>query len=163
MTENNQGGVGPKMGPETEETLRVLATLPTPDGLEERVHAALKNASRTAEVLSWPSSGGSARGWINGPWMRGAAAAAIVFGVMGGSWAVYSHVEPAPLPQAITQPRVVAPRGGFSSATAMRTPTTLNGPTVQQKEVNAAAKPQAPSIQKKPKAKKRAAAKMSAR
>ena len=140
MTEKNQIGVRQGMHSETEDTLRLLAKLPAPDGLEGRVHSALKNASRSAEVLSWPGSGGSARGWVNSPLMRGAAAAAIVLVVMGGGWEVYSHIQPAPLPQAITQPHVVAPRGGFSSANAIRTPTTLNGPTVKQSEVNAATK-----------------------
>lgn len=139
MNMNNQFGAQPGMHSETDDTLRLLAKLPVPDGLEERVHASLKHTSRSAEVISWPSSGGSARGWMNGPLMRGAAAAAIVLVVMGGSWAMSSYVHPAPIPQAIAQPRVIAPRGGFSSANAMRTPTTLNGPTVQPSEVKAAA------------------------
>lgn len=155
MSDNNQIGVSQGMHSETEETLRLFAKLPAPDGLEERMHSALKNAPRTADVLSWP---GSAGGLWNGQFMRGVAAAAIVMVVLGGSWAVSSHVSPGPLTQAITQPHVVAPRSGFSSANAMRTPTTLNGPTVQPSEVKAATKPQAQNPQKKLKARKRAAA-----
>ena len=164
MTEKNEIGVRQGMHSDAEETLRLLAKLPVPNGLEERVHSALKNAPRTAEVLSWPGTGGSARGWIHRPLMQGAAAAAIVMLVLGGSWAVSSHVQPAPLPEALTQPRVVAPRSGFSSANAMRTPTTLNGPTVKQSELKAATKPLAQDSQKKKlKAKKPRAAETSAR
>lgn len=159
MTDNNQIGVRQGMHSETEETLQLLAQLPAPADLEERLHAALKKAPRTGEVLSWPGSGGLARGWINGPFLRGAAAAAIVMVVMGGSWAVYSHVQPAPVPQAIAQPRVIAPRNGFSSANAMRTPTTLNGPTVKQPtaDVSTKATATAQNSAKKTKRKRHAA------
>ncbi|MGB7546973.1 MAG: hypothetical protein WBM14_04420, partial [Terracidiphilus sp.] len=60
---------------------------------------------------------------------RGAAAAAIVFVVAGGGWGVYSRVQPAQATKVIAMPRVAAP-SGFSSAGAMRTPQTLNGPVL---------------------------------
>lgn len=111
-----------------EETLRLIAKLPAPAGLEDRVHAALRIAPRHGRVLAWPTAlqPGSA-------WMRSAAAAAIVFVVAGGGWGVYTHVQNAqhgqPAKVIVMPPRLVPP-GGFSGAGAMRTPQTLPGPTV---------------------------------
>jgi hypothetical protein len=61
--------------------------------------------------------------------MRSAAAAAIVFVVAGGGWGVYSHVQ-QPQAKVIVMPMHVSIQGGFSSAGAMRTPNTLNGPVI---------------------------------
>jgi hypothetical protein len=110
-----------------DETLRIIASLPAPEGLEDRITEAMSKAPRTASVLPWPSE--FRRGWVHNAMARGAAAAAIVFVVGGGGWGVYSRVHPAQAPKVIAMPRVVAP-GGFSSAGAMRTPQTLNGPTL---------------------------------
>jgi hypothetical protein len=107
--------------------LRVIASLPVPDGLEDRVHSALRGARRTASVLPWPAAQARGRGWMHGTLGRTAAAAAIVFVVAGGGWGVYSHVQPSAAPKVIAMPRVASP-GGFSSANAMRTPQTLEGP-----------------------------------
>jgi hypothetical protein len=122
---------------EAEVTLRLIASLPAPEGLEDRVTVGLRAArlsaapgkgSRTAHILSWP-----ARPRLESNWMRSAAAAAIVFVVVGGGWGVYSRVQPAqPARVIVLPPRVAAP-GGFSSAGAMRTPQTLNGPVVTHK------------------------------
>ena len=109
-----------------EATLRLLANLPAPKGLEDRVMAGLKAAPRTARVLHWPSVLHP-----TGSWMRGAAAAAIVFVVAGGGWGVYTRVQPGPTTKVIVMPRAGAGRG-FSSAGAMRTPQTVNGPLVAQ-------------------------------
>ncbi|HTC56307.1 MAG TPA: hypothetical protein VK706_07860 [Candidatus Sulfotelmatobacter sp.] len=119
---------------EAEETLRLLANLPTPEGLEARVHLAIKQAPRSGAVLSWPHSSGSKSAWANSPFARGAAAAAIVAAVMGGCWEVYTRVQPAPSPNTYAMPRVAAPNG-FSSANAMRTPRTLNGPVISPGQV----------------------------
>jgi hypothetical protein len=111
-----------------EETLRIVAVLPAPAGLEDRVHAALRNAPRRGRVLAWPEALRPQSGW-----MRTAAAAAIVFVVAGGGWGVYTRVEqnrPGKLPgKVIVMPRLGAP-GGFSGANAVRTPQTLTGPIV---------------------------------
>lgn len=104
-------------------TLRLIAGLPAPEGLEDRVKARLQNAP--GNVLHWPLSGS----WIQKTWARGAAAAAIVVVVAGGSWQVYSRVQPKQAQIAI--PRVVG-SGGFSSANAVRTPKTLDVPMVTQ-------------------------------
>lgn len=119
-----------------EETLRLLAKLPAPEGLEDRVMAGLKSAPRGARVLSWPAAlrpGGS--------WMRAAAAAAIVFVVAGGGWGIYSRVGPPQAPRAIALPPHAG--GGFSTAGAMRTPETVKGPVVTKAGV-AQAVPQKP-------------------
>jgi hypothetical protein len=106
-------------------TLRLIARLPAPEGLEDRVHAALAKAPPRARILPWPLG----RRWMHGSVARGAAAAAIVCLVAGGAWEVYSRVAPASVPKAIAMPRV-GPSGGFSSANAMRMPKTLNMPTL---------------------------------
>jgi len=114
---------------DAEATLRLIANLPAPEGLEDRVKAGLRSAPRTARVLQWtgelrPSSGFAA------DWMRGAAAAAIVFVVAGGAWGIYSRVQPTPSARGIVMPARNGAGGGFSNAGAMRTPQTLNGPVV---------------------------------
>jgi hypothetical protein len=112
-------------GRAADETLRLIASLPGPEGLEDRVKVALSTASRRGRILHWPA--GSAGGdWIHRTGSRCAAAAAIVAVVAGGGWGVYSRVQPAPTSRAIAMPRVTAP-GGFSNAGAMRTPQTLTG------------------------------------
>ena len=108
-----------------EATLRLIAGLPAPEGLEERVRARLAAAPRGSRILSWPGALG-----LDSGWMRSAAAAAIVCVVAGGGWAVYSRVEhPQPARVIVLAPRGPA-QGGFSSAGAVRTPQTLNGPVV---------------------------------
>jgi len=114
---------------EAEKTLRIIASLPAPEGLEDRVNAALQRAPRGARVLPWPTRLRTGRGWVHSGLARSAAAAAIVFVVAGGGWGVYSRVQPAQTPKVIVMPRGAAP-GGFSSAGAMRTPQTLNGPVL---------------------------------
>lgn len=108
-----------------EATLRLIARLPAPVGLEERVRAGLAARPRGGRVLAWPAVLSLESGW-----MRAAAAAAIMFVVAGGGWGVYSRMEQRQPPRVI----VLAPRGpaqgGFASAGAVRTPQTLNGPVV---------------------------------
>ena len=112
-----------------EETLRLLAQLPAPEGLEDRVMAGLKSAPRSGRIVRWPVALQPAGGWL-----RGAAAAAIVFVVAGGGWGIYSRVQPAQSGRAVAMPPHVGAGGGFSSAGAMRTPETLKG-TVLTKPV----------------------------
>ena len=113
-----------------EDTLRLIANLPAPAGLEDRIHAGLlahahsrRSASR---VLAWPATSTAGRAW-----MRSAAAAAIVFVVAGGGWGVYSRVQQPQAAKVIVMPHVSAP-GEFTNAGAMRTPKTLNGPVLIQ-------------------------------
>jgi hypothetical protein len=130
-----------------EATLRLIAKLPAPDGLEDRVNAGLKSAPRTGRILVWPAMLHPAGGW-----MRGAAAAAIVFVVAGGGWGIYMRVQPNLPAKVIVMPRSGA-GGGFSSAGAMRTPQTLKPPVVAEpvtRPTEAAQPVEAQPVQVKP-------------
>lgn len=116
-----------------EDTLRLIASLPAPAGLEERVHKALRAAPRSGRVLAWPA-GFRARTVMQNHWMRAAAAAAIVFVVVGGGWGVYSRVQPGPAGKVIVMPQRAPSSGGFGGAGAIRTPQTLPGPKVRDQE-----------------------------
>jgi hypothetical protein len=110
-----------------EETLRLIASLPAPEGLEKRIEAGLRVAPRRARILPWPAR-------LDNAWVRVAAAAAIVFVVIGGGWGVVSLVQPSQPARGNSVPPVIAPHGtapgGFSNAGAMRTPQTLDHPVV---------------------------------
>jgi len=134
MTTNPHNSIHTAFTPgSAEETLRVIANLPVPAGLEERVHGALRSAPRRGRVLAWPEGFRPQNGW-----MRTAAAAAIVFVVAGGGWGVYTRVEQNRPAKVLVIPRIAAP-GGFSGASAVRTPQTLSGPMVVAAPVDTAA------------------------
>jgi hypothetical protein len=140
MSYPNQDGFSKDSGAgEAEQTLRLIATLPAPQGLEDRVNAGLRSAPRRARVFAWPRPFSPAGGWL-----RGAAAAAIVFVVAGGGWGIYSRVQPGQPTQGSAVPRVGAP-GGFSEGGAVRRPQTLVGPVVTAPAPAATPKPKAPS------------------
>jgi hypothetical protein len=143
-------------GPEVEATLRLIAALPAPAGLEDRIHAALGSALDSAaaqkrkpgRMLAWRSTLGTGGVLRSGPgsaptgaWMRSAAAAAIVFVVAGGAWGVYSRVQPRQPGRVISVPTQVEAHGSFAGAGAIRTPQTLNGPVITH-PVKAHAAPQ---------------------
>jgi hypothetical protein len=107
-----------------EETLQLIARLPAPEGLEDRVKTGLKTAPRAGRILHWPASLRPTASWV-----RGAAAAAVVFVVAGGGWGIYMRVQPTQPARVLVMPHA---GGGFSSAGAMRTPQTLNGPILAQ-------------------------------
>src|SRR6185437_4083205 len=106
---------GPDAGYEA--TLHLVTHAPLPEGLENRVNAALETAPRRARILEWPI----AEVWISG-WIRATAAAAIVVVVAGGGWGVFRHAQqhaPAKV-NVMPAPQVTAPAvGGFSSAGAV--------------------------------------------
>jgi hypothetical protein len=140
---------GPDCG---EDTLRLIAGLPAPAGLEERVHKALRAAPRSGRVLAWPARF-HARTVMESNWVRAAAAAAIVFVVVGGGWGVYSHVQPGPAGKVIVMPQRMPTAGGFSGAGAIRTPETLPGPKVSEQGTKGPSHPgrdQGPQTAKKP-------------
>jgi hypothetical protein len=112
-----------------EETLRMIARVPAPHGLVDRVQAHLRTSPRHSLVMSWRPG---FNGWMCSPAVRGAAAAAIVCVVAGGGWSIYSHVQPAPTAKVIETPARVGNSGAFSNAGAMRKPDTLNGPVLAQ-------------------------------
>jgi hypothetical protein len=125
-----------------EETLRLIARISAPEGLEERVQEGLRAATGTASgrarILRWPVALRLENVWMQNL-ARTAAAAAIVAVVVGGGWSVCSRFQPTQPSSAIAVPQRGAGQtgqpgqpgqGGFSSAGAMRTPQTLNGPIV---------------------------------
>jgi hypothetical protein len=130
---------GSGMG-EFEETLRLIASLSVPEGLEERVqaglHAETSTVSRRARILRWPVMPRVENAWMQNL-ARAAAAAAIVAVVVGGGWGISSRFQPAQPSSAVAVPPRSAGQnghtgqGGFSSAGAMRTPQTLNGPIIE--------------------------------
>ena len=132
-----------------EETLRLIAGLPAPEGLEDRVHEALRAAPRTARVLAWPENPRWAMRRQSG-WLRSAAAAVIVFVVVGGGWGVYTRVQHGQPAKVIVMPSPTPAAGGFSGAGAIRTPQTLQGPTVNQPARPA---PDQPAVKTRPQAK----------
>jgi hypothetical protein len=114
-----------------EDTLRLIASLPAPEGLADRVQSGLRHTSPTGRVLNWRTPLRPSGGWMQSTMARGAAAAAIVCVVAGGGWRIYSSVQPAPAAKVVAMPPRVAPRGGgFSQAGAKRVPQTLDGPVL---------------------------------
>lgn len=109
---------------EAEATLLLIARLPAPGGLEDRVQAGLRSAPRKARILSWPGPLPLAGGWL-----RAAAAAAIVIVVAGGGWGIYSRVQPSQPMRGVAGPHIGG-TGGFSEGGAVRRPQTLVGPVV---------------------------------
>jgi hypothetical protein len=111
-----------------EEILRVIATMPAPEGLEDRVKARLRVSPGRATVIAWPFS--SAESWMRSAGMRAAAAAAIVMVIAGGGWGVYSHIQVAPVPTAAVDQQTPNDAGRFSTAGAKHVPQTVEGPVV---------------------------------
>lgn len=115
-----------------EETLRLIAHVPVPVGLEERVYSALSAAPRNGKLLSWPHALDSAPFSGASAWLRAAAAAAIVFVVAGGGWGVYRRVQ-HPSSKVIAMPAAQPTAdGGFSAAGAIRKSHTVKGPVLVQ-------------------------------
>ena len=126
------------------ETLQLIARLPAPEGLEERIQAGvranLRTAPKTPRILAWPLGSREKGSWTQSAAWRAVAAAAIVCVVLGGVWGILSLVQIAQPVNAVVQPpHVSAPVGGFSSAGAMRLPQTLQGPVVVQTPTKEAA------------------------
>src|ERR1700679_1223145 len=155
-SETTSGSVSASVFTPAEETLRLIASLPAPDGLEDRVHAALNAMPRRSRVLAWPRAFRAESGW-----MRGAAAAAIVFVVAGGGWGVYTRVESTQFAQnqpakVIVMPARMPSAGGLQGAGAMRPPVTLPGPTAPQPvKIGREASPAQAKTAKKPVAKRK--------
>jgi hypothetical protein len=132
MNSNSHNAMGPAPNSgSVEDTLRLIAGLPAPAGLEERVHKALRSAPRNGRVLAWPARF-HAKIALESNWMRATAAAAIVFVVVGGGWGVYSRMQPGPPGNVIVMPQLVPGSGGISGAGAIRVPATIPGPKVKQ-------------------------------
>lgn len=125
-------------GHEADETLRLLAELPPPEELTERVHR------RLADAQAMPERRGFWSLWMPAQRLQFAAAAVLVAAVAGSTWTMY-HLRPAHVTQSGTQPGArtgtqtgpavtpaVSPEssgsqgGGFDGAKAERVPPTLN-------------------------------------
>lgn len=114
-----------------EDTLRLIAGLPAPAGLSDRVQAGLRAVPHTRGILIRWASLRPPFGWMHSGLVRGAAAAAIVCVVAGGGWRIYSRVQPAGAAKNVIVPAPVSPReNGFSNAGAKRVPDTLEGPVL---------------------------------
>ncbi|MGA9070648.1 MAG: hypothetical protein WB424_10365 [Terracidiphilus sp.] len=114
-----------------EETLRLIARLHAPDGLEERLQESLQVAALAApRGLRWPAWLRPSGGWMRSAPLRAAAATAIVAVVVGGGWIVSWRLPAAQTGMAVTASPRCASAGGFSSAGAMRTPQTLDRPLI---------------------------------
>jgi hypothetical protein len=108
-----------------EETLRRVAQLPPPAGLEERVHERL-----TAERShAWHAEErGVWRLWKPARRLQFAAAAVLAVAVAGSSWGVYHWRGSTKMPSGAqtVQPPPPAPQtGGFGTADVKRVPPTL--------------------------------------
>jgi hypothetical protein len=112
-----------------EETLRLIAALPAPEGLVDRVQTRLRTAPRSSRILAWPLAFVPG-GWGYGSAVRGAAAAAIVCVVAGGGWRVHSHVQPGPSARVIVMPTPAGPPRGFSIGGSVHTPDPVHGPVL---------------------------------
>lgn len=116
---------------DAEKTLRLIATVPAPHGIEERVKAGLRAAPARSSVILWPFASVDGRAWMESSGMRAVAAAAIVLVVVGGGWGVYSHIQLPPSPTAVVVPQQPSGGGGgFAAAGAKRTPQTLDRPVI---------------------------------
>src|SRR3954470_13282110 len=114
-----------------EETLRLIAVLPAPEGLADRVKAGLHAAPAPGRILMWRGPLRPAAGWMYGSFARGAAAPAIVCLVAGGGWRIYSHVQPPSGATVNVMPTPGTPSGGgFSIGGATRRPDTVVGPVL---------------------------------
>lgn len=125
---NSQSAIGSQSNSDlvrdAEATLRLIANLPAPKGIEGRVISGLRSAPPSSNVLSWPRMLPP-----NDNWFRSAAAAAIVCVVVGGGWGIYSRVQSNNAKTVIPH---AGPVNGFSNAGAVRVPQTLPAPVVAQ-------------------------------
>jgi hypothetical protein len=149
MNSPSQNGMPGDAGRSGEDTLRLIAGIPAPEGLTDRVRTRLRTAPRTAGLIPWPIAGTMAFR-IHSPAFRTAAAAAIVGIVGGGGWQIFSHVQNAPSANAVVQPARIGNSGGFSNAGAMRTPDTLDRPVLKDPAIPAQQDAIAPGSSPKP-------------
>lgn len=128
---------------EAERTLRLLAHTEAPVGLAVRVKARLEKAAESGEaeprmglLLRWPVK--------SHLWWKAALAASLLAAVAGGGWRAYRWLVPEPaVALRPAPPRPAVQQGGFSSAGAMRTPHTIEGPAAP---ADAAALPKTPEL-----------------
>jgi len=106
---------------EAEETLRLLATLPPPEDLADRVHARLASAAVA------PPRRGFWSYWLPAQRFQFAAAAALMLAVVGSTWGVYHQHSQLGATAPAPHPAAPAPAAsGFGTAGTVRVPPTLN-------------------------------------
>lgn len=136
-----------------EQTLRMLAKLPAPDGLSARVQANLRIAPRNSSVFNIGGVLGIS-GWMHSGALRIAAAVGIVVMVAGGGWQIYSRVQTSPGLQGTAVPMRVnpapGPAGGFSTSGAIARPDPLKGPVITHRAVTNNAEAAKKSGKKRP-------------
>src|ERR1700741_4296352 len=104
-----------------EDTLRLIANLPAPAGLANRIKAGLTSAPDAGRILMWRGPLRPAGGWMYSTFGRRAAAAPLGGIVAGGGWRIFLRVQPAPTGNVVVLPGPSAHQGnGFSSANAKR-------------------------------------------
>jgi hypothetical protein len=125
----NSESPNPMINPQAdaESTLRLIAQLPAPQGLEDRIRITLADAYRRkpGRLFFWPVSGAAGNAWL-----RSAAAAAIALVIVGGGWSISVRMQPWQRRHISVAPSQISAPGGFSGAGAIRTPQTLNGPVL---------------------------------
>jgi len=113
---------------EAEETLRLVAQTPPPDGLESRVHFRLNREMRNGEMRALPQRGIWGL-WLPAHKLQFAGAAVLVLAMAASLWTV-RHPKTAG-PQAgsrsspVAQPVPAPPGAGFGTAGAERHPASL--------------------------------------
>lgn len=115
---------------DAERSLRLIASLPAPVGIEDRLKSGLRGTPNQTGVIAWPLSSPNRVGWAQVSYLRAAAAAAIVFVVAGVGWEVHARFGPAPAPAAEAVPQRIDGGSGLSPAGAKRTPKTVEGPRI---------------------------------
>jgi len=129
MTQNTQNGLNnpnplPQTVHEAEETLRLLATLPPPTGLEDRVHQRIDSQIRAEQFAPLPRSIWSL--WKPAHRLQFAGAAVLVLALVGSTWRVYHTKNGAVVIQPAPQTGSPAtPTSNFGTAGAEGHPSTL--------------------------------------
>jgi len=109
---------------QAEDTLRLLATLPPPAGLEDRVHLRVDARIRTAEYAPTPRSIWSL--WMPSRRLQFAGAAILVMALAGSTWSAYHTKSGQAVIQPVTQPASpTTPANSFGTAGAEGRPSTL--------------------------------------
>ncbi len=109
---------------DAEHSLRLIASLPAPVGIEERVKCGLQDASSQTAVIAWPFI--PRRGWAQVSYLRAAAAAAIVLMVAGGGWGSPCAFRAGAFAAGNAVPQRIERRRSFRGG-SKRTPKTVDG------------------------------------
>jgi len=134
----------PQASGDPEATLRLLAQLPPPEGLADRVHRSLASAPDPAPSPRFWSL------WLPAHRLQFAGAAVLVTAMAVSSWTILESRRPSSPTAKTTVPRTAADsdRSTFSSADAERRPATLKPIKVPPAPKTSAAPKKKPSAAK---------------